>query len=125
MNIQALKIFANLMRTPAPDPNDPVKIYKILQHDISKSTENEFMRFASMLLQDNPNDAIPHLRNILTLPTSELQMFSTQYDSIDYEKICTSIIRDLKRETLPASRRVSKKIHLVLGIYCWKYDIIL
>ena len=127
-------MFANLMRTAAPDPKDPNRIYKILQRDASTSAENEFLRFASILLQDRPEESLVHLDNILKMPKEELQMFSTEggqpdgsthYDSINYTKICTSIIRDLKSETLPASRRVSKKIHLVLRIYCWKHNIIL
>ena len=127
-------MFADLMRTPAPDPKDPKRIYKILKRDPSKTAESEFLRFVSMLLQDNANDAIPHLHNILKLPKSELKMFategaqpdgSTHYDSINYIQICTAIIRDLKRENLSASRRVNKKIHHVLRIYCWKHNIIL
>ena len=122
------------MRSPCPDPNIPLKIYKILMKDKSKSAENEFLRFASMLLQDRPDDAIPHLENILTLPKKDLQLFSneggcadgsTNYDIIDYEKLCKAILRDLKKENLAASRRISKKLHHILRIYCWKKDIIL
>ena len=134
MNKQAVKLFAELMRSPCPDPNIPLKIYRIMMKDKSKSAESEFLRFASMLLQDRPDEAIPHLERILTLPKKDLQLFSikggcpdgtTNYDTVNYEKLCKAIIRDLKKENLAASRRISKRLHHILRIYCWKEDIIL
>ena len=134
MNKQAVKLFAELMRSPCPDPNIPLKIYRIMMKYKSKSAESEFLRFASMLLQDRPDEAIPHLERILTLPKKDLQLFSikggcpdgtTNYDTVNYEKLCKAIIRDLKKENLAASRRISKRLHHILRIYCWKEDIIL
>ena len=45
---------------------------------------------------------------------------STNYDTIDYVQVCTKIIKDLNRENLAASRRITKRIRDILRIYCWK-----
>ena len=69
------------MRTAAPDPKDPNRIYKILQRDASTSAENEFLRFASMLLQDRPEESLVHLENILKMPKEELQCSLQKVDN--------------------------------------------
>ena len=99
---------------------DLKKIHKIISKaENNKNAEDQFMLFASTILQNKPDESFVYLENILKLPEELRSEFP---DEIDYLKQIKLVVRCSKKGDEKSILRIVRMINKIIRIYALKIN---
>ena len=120
MNKKAVQMFADMYTASHPSMADLSKIHKVISKAKNNdNAEDQFMLFASTILQNKPDESFVYLENILKLPEELQNKFP---DEIDYLKEIKLVVRCSKKGDEKSIIRIVRMINKIIRIYALKIN---